>query len=132
MREGVGVAFALMLYWTQHVFLLGFVCLLRGLYGMVVWVVPHVCAVADVQVYPIAVARQLFHFEMVLKVISWSGSWGYCQICRKHRPGGWRKCPLCRRWCGAGCEPEKCWRGDKENRCRACALEARDALGSSI
>ena len=39
---------------------------------MVVWVVSYACAVLDAQVYLIAVARQLFHFEMVFKVISWS------------------------------------------------------------
>ena len=50
---------------------LGFVCLLRGLYGTVVWVVSHGCAVADAQVYFIAVAIHLLHFEMVLKLTRW-------------------------------------------------------------
>ena len=49
----------------------GLVCLLRGLYGTVVRVVPHGCAVADAQVYNIAVVSHLLHFEMVLKVTRW-------------------------------------------------------------
>ena len=84
-REGrSGCCFCVDALLDAACFIACFVCLLRGLYGMVVWVVPHVCAVADVQVYLIAVARQLFHLEVVLKVISWSGSSGYFQICRKH------------------------------------------------
>ena len=56
---------------------LGSACLLRGVNGMVVWVVLHACAVADARVYLVSVVSRLLHFEMALKVISWSGSWGY-------------------------------------------------------
>ena len=53
------------------------------------------------------------------------GSYGPCRLCKNHTPGGWRRCPTCVTWCGAGCEPERCWAGDDVNLCRVC-LQRRD------
>ena len=37
------------------------------------------------------------------------GRWGWCQRCRRHRPGSWRECPNCDYWVGARCEGDECW-----------------------
>ena len=55
-------------------------------------------------------------------VIWCCGKFGRCQICGAHHPSGWRRCPKCLRWCGAGCEPERCWSGDALSKCRDCPL----------
>ena len=53
------------------------------------------------------------------------GSYGPCRLCKNHTLGGWRRCPACVTWCGAGCEPERCWAGDDVNLCRLC-VQLRD------
>ena len=48
------------------------------------------------------------------------GRFGRCRKCNAHRPGSWRRCPVCHTWCGAGCEPERCWGGGHVNLCPEC------------